>query len=225
MAVIPFVPMPRQKTAWEPLIRSSEPPRGSGAQALTSRAKEVPPPPPKEAAPPPDPNKAALAAVRAEFEAKEKARVAEHAAAMAKLQQLQAEEQQRLEILKGLALELEGSRKKLLQQVRTGAGQMILEAARKIAGDALRNQPELVEQMVAEATEALGSKGLVLHVSPQNSEHLLETLKDTGILVETDFQMSGGLRAESPAGRLDASLETALVALSRVVEQWQDAQD
>ena len=220
MAVLPFVPMPRQKTAWEPLIRSNEPPRG--AQAL--RPKEAP----KEAVPPPtvvDPQKAAQAALKAEYEAKDKARAQEHAAAMAKLQQLQAEELQKIEQLKALATELEGSRQKMLHQLRTGAGQLILEAARRMAGDALRDQPELLDQMVSEATEALGSKGLVLHVSSQNAEHLAEALKETGILVETDFQMSGGLRAESPAGRLDASLETALLALSRVVEQWQDAQD
>lgn len=221
MAVLPFVPMPRQKTAWEPLIRSSEPARPL-AQAL--RAKEAPV---KEAAPPPppDPNKAALAAVKAEFEAKEKLRQQEHAAAMAKLQQLQAEELQKIEALKALATELEGARKTLLRQLRTGAGQLILEGARRMAGDALRSQPELLEQMVAEATDALGSKGLVLHVPPAQAEQLAESLRDTGILVETDLQMSGGMRAESPAGHLDASLETALIALSRVVEQWQEAQD
>lgn len=225
MAVLPFVPMPRQKTAWEPLIRSSEPARPpAGAQALANRAKEAPV---KESAPPPppDPNKAALAAVKAEFEAKEKLRQQEHAAAMAKLQQLQAEELQKIEALKALATELEGARKTLLRQLRTGAGQLILEGARRMAGDALRSQPELLEQMVAEATDALGSKGLVLHVPPAHAELLAESLRDTGILVETDLQMSGGMRAESPSGRLDASLETALIALSRVVEQWQEAQD
>ena len=215
MATAPFVPMPRQKTAWEPLIRSERP-----APPPTARPKEAAPPPRAE-----DPQKLAQAALRAEFEAKDKARAAEHAAALAKLQAQQAEVQQQLEKLRALATELEGSRKTLLQQLRTGAGMLILEAARRMAGDGLRTQPELLDQMVSEATDALGSKGLVLHVSAQDAEHLAETLKETGILVETDFQMSGGLRAESPAGRLDASLEAALIALSKVVEQWQDAQD
>lgn len=219
----PFVPMPRQKTAWEPLIRENRP----AVHTATGTQAQAPTPPPPRPPPPPreDPLKAKEAAMRAEFEAKEAARAKEHAAAMAKLQQLQAEETARLEQLKKLALELEGARKTMLKQLRAGSGQLILEAARKIAGDAMMGQPELIERMVSEATDALGSSGLVLHVAPQQAEHLLETLKDTGILVETDFQMAGGLRAESPLGKVDASLETALVALSRVVEQWQEVID
>ena len=166
-----------------------------------------------------------LDALRAEFEAKDAARAKEHAAAQQKLQQQQAELQQQQERLKKLATEMEASRRTMLKQLRTGAGQLILEAARRIAGDGLRTQPELIDQMVVEATEALGSQGLVLHVGTSDAEHLQESLKETGILVETDFQMAGGLRAESPAGRLDASMETALIALSRVIESWQEAQE
>jgi flagellar biosynthesis/type III secretory pathway protein FliH len=213
MAPPAFVPLPRQKTAWEPLIREQRP---------APEPKAVRPAPRPEA-PPADPQKAARDAIRAEFEAKDAARSKEHASALQKLQQQQAELQQQSERLKKLASEMETSRRTMLKQLRTGSGQLILEAARRIAGDGLRAQPELIDQMVVEATEALGSKGLVLHVGPLDAEHLLESLKETGILVETDFVMTGGLRAESPAGRLDASMETALIALSRVIESWQEA--
>jgi len=164
------------------------------------------------------------ASIRAEFEAKEAARVKEHAAAMVRLQQLQAEEQARLEHLQQLSAELEGARQKLLGQLRFGAGQIILEAARKIAGDGLRTQPELVDRMVQDAIEALGKKGLVLHVSAEDSARLHDALSPSGIEVEADFAIEGGVRAESPSGRLDATLGTAMNALTEVISQWQQTQ-
>jgi flagellar biosynthesis/type III secretory pathway protein FliH len=225
MANYPFVPLPKPHNTWEPLVRPAVPtePRSAGASALASRARSVDTPVP----PPPAPSAEAkvVAALKAEWEAKEAARAKEHAAALARLAQAETETQKRAERLTELCAAVEQSRKQLLKQLRTGAGTLILDVSRRIAGDALRTQPELLDRLVADAADALGKPGLTLYVAPADVEHLRKVLKETGIRVDIDTTMSGGLRAESPSGRLDASLETALAALSGVIEQWQQAQD
>lgn len=225
MANFPFVPLPKPHNTWEPLVRPPAPaePRSAGASALANRARAVdaaPPPPP---APAPSAEAKMVAALKAEWEAKEAARAKEHAAALARLAQAEAEAQKRTERLGELCASVEQSRQQLLKQFRTGT--LILEVSRRVAGDALRMQPELLDRLVADAADALGKPGLVLYVAPADAEHLRKALKETGIRVDIDTTMSGGLRAESPSGRLDASLETALAALSSVIEQWQQAQD
>ena len=226
MANYPFVPLPKPHNTWEPLVRPQVPtePRSAGASALASRARSVdtplPPPPPAPSA-----ESKVLVALKAEWEAKEAARSKEHAAAMARLAQVEAEAQARLVRLTELCASVEQSRQQLLKQLRTGTGTLILDVSRRIAGDALRAQPELLDRLVADAADALGKPGLTLYVAKADAEHLRKALKETGIRVDIDTTMSGGLRAESPSGRLDASLETALAALSTVIEQWQQAQD
>ena len=225
MANYPFVPLPKPHNTWEPLVRPPAPvePRSAGASALASRARAVdtsPPPPPAPSA-----ESKALLALKVEWEAKEAARSKEHAAAMARLAQVEAEAQARLVRLTELCASVEQSRQLLLKQLRTGTGTLILDVSRRIAGDALRAQPELLDRLVADAADALGKPGLTLYVAKADAEHLRKALKETGIRVDIDTTMSGGLRAESPSGRLDASLETALAALSTVIEQWQQAQD
>jgi flagellar biosynthesis/type III secretory pathway protein FliH len=179
--------------------------------------------PPK---PPPGPDIRTLtASIRAEFEAKEAIRNREHSTALAQLEQLKAEEQALLTRLSHLSSHLEQARQQLLGQFRQGAGQLILEAARKIAGDGLKNQPELLDKMVQDATDALGKKGLVLYIGAIDSARLMDALENSGIAVEVDFSIEGGLRAETTAGRLDATLETALAAVADVISQWQQTND
>lgn len=225
MANPPFVPLSKPHSAWEPLLRAPpEPPRSGGASVLAARARSAEAPVAAQPPPPPPTAEAkALAALRAEWEAKEAARAKEHAAALAQLQQVEAETQARLERLTQLCAAVEASRKQLLLQLRTGAATLILEAAHRIAGDALRTQPELLDRLVGDATDALGKEGLVLYVGSADAQHLRTALKGTGIQVDIDPRMSAGLRAESPAGRLDASMETALRALASVMDEWRKA--
>lgn len=231
-----FVPLPRQSLPWEPLLRRPPEAKVVPLKATLERQQERPlrtetsKSEPEAAKKPVEPLKAGpdvrtlTASIRAEFEAKETARAKEHAAGMARLQQLQSEEQAKIEQLQQLATELETTRQKLLSQLRYGSGQIILEAARKIAGDGLRAQPELLDRMVHEAVDALGKKGLVLYVSAEDGDRIRGALAPSGIEVEIDFSIEGGVRAEGSSGRLDATLSTAMNALTEVISQWQQTQ-
>ena len=234
-----FVPLPRNSASWEPLVRRSPesrmvpfktPSERNPSRADIAPKAATPTVEPAEARKAPEAPKAGpdvrtlTASIRAEFEAKEAARIKEHAATMAKLQQLQAEEQARLEQLQQLAGELESARQKLLGQLRLGAGQIILEAARKVAGDGLRAQPELLDRMVQDAIDSLGKQGLILYVGPEDEDRIRDALAPSGIEVKVDVRIEAGVRAENSTGRLDATLETAMNALTEVISQWRQTQ-
>ncbi len=216
----PFVPFGKPKTSWEPLVRESRP---VVSRPEPTRAPD--PPVSREPVAVVSAESKLQAQIRAEFEAKESARVKEHAAIMAKLQQQQQElaaQQQQLILLCQQATE---ARKKLLIQFREGAGTLIEGAVRQIAGQAVQTQSMLLEQMVEEAIAALGRQELVLRVSARDAEFLSVELKDSGIRIEIDSEMSGGLRASSPAGSIDASMETAFAAIAAVIDHWKKAND
>lgn len=228
MAQPPFIPFGRQKLPWEPMVQPAKP---SGAQALVR--EQMPAAPTPVVAPSPVPPREAplsaearmTAALRAEFEAKDAARAKEHQAALAALKQQQAEFQAQQEQMLNLCQQAEAARRGLVRQFREGAGALIFAAARRVAGEGLKQQPELLTQLVNESIDALGRQSLVIYSSEKNAEHLAAALKDSGIRVEVDAKISGGLRAESPAGRIDASMEAALAAIADVIEQWQKTQD
>ena len=192
-----------------------------------SRAEPAKPEPARPPVPSPD-QKAAeqkLATLRTELETKEAARLKEHAAAMAALKQQQAEAEAQRDRAAQLCADLEAARHVLQRQFRDGAGQLILEGARRIAGMGLRTQPELIRDMLVESIDALGKSGLILYVSPQDADSLRARLKDTPIRIESDERIEGGLLAESPAGRVDATMGTALQAISAVIDHWKESRD
>lgn len=106
----------------------------------------------------------------------------------------------------------------LVEELRAEAGAVIREAARRIAGDALHADPTLLGALVEEAVAALGRDGLQVHVSPVDAEALRERMP--GLDVVEDFAIEAGCISVGPAGRIDASLETAMVAVGAAIERW-----
>ena len=249
-----FVAFIRPKSPWEPMVRArpEDPHKGAGASALfrgrdsadprtdpkpegaraeatgaeTARAETAKAEPrPPALSPEQKAAEQKLAALRAELDAKDAARLKEHAAAMTALKQQQAEAEAQRDRAAQLCTELEAARHVLQRQFRDGAGQLILEGARRIAGIGLRTQPELLRDMLMESIDALGKADLILYVSSQDVDSLRARLKDTPIRIESDERIEGGLLAESPAGRVDATMGTALQAISAVIDHWKASRD
>ena len=69
-----------------------------------------------------------------------------------------------------VARAVDGARSQLVEELREAVGGVILEAARRMAGQALHADPRLVDAIVDEASRALGREGLVVRVAPQDAE-------------------------------------------------------
>lgn len=160
------------------------------------------------AALPPAPDPAAVARERA------------HAEAMASLAAAEAEARAAAAALKEAARVLTGMRGALLEEARAGTAAVVRAAACRIAGDALHTDAGLLQALVDEAIRALGKDGLVVHVSPSDADMLRDVLGDSAVEVVEDFGVEAGCVFEGPAGRIDASIESAVAAVNAVLDQW-----
>lgn len=115
------------------------------------------------------------------------------------------------------------SRQRVAQEVREGVGELVLATARRIAGEALRVQPGLLEALVSDAAATLGTEGLCIRVAPRDLDRITRALEASGVAVVADPDMEAGCVASSSRGAVDASLDTAVTALRAVVDQWQSA--
>jgi flagellar biosynthesis/type III secretory pathway protein FliH len=125
--------------------------------------------------------------------------------------------------LRGLAEGMIASRRRLVDEIREGVGGLVLASARKLAGEALRTQPELIEALVMDAVATLGRDGLVVRVAPADVERTRCALVGTGAEVVADASVEGGCTASTPYGSVDGSVRTADAALRLVIERWQTA--
>lgn len=121
-----------------------------------------------------------------------------------------------------LATALGEVRARMVAELRAEAADLVVTAATRIAGEALHLQPELLLAMVEEAVQLLGNE-LLIHVAPEDEARLRAALGDRPIRVVADPGVRAGCIAEGPAGRLDASLETAVEALRASVLPWTQA--
>lgn len=208
----------RRDVAFRRLAEPAPPaPEPAAQKAL---GKPAAPPPPTASAPQPAPDPSVRLA---ELEEREKARQVEHAAAMKAAREAEAKARQQAERLEAAARGIESARQSLVLEFRDGAAQVILEAARRIGGDALRADAALLDALVAEAADALGKAQLRVRVSPLDAEALRARLATAGIEVVEDPTVSGGCVVEGPSGRIDASVDSALASVAAVLEQWKGA--
>jgi flagellar biosynthesis/type III secretory pathway protein FliH len=232
--VKPFVPLVHSQGhgAWRGLAVG-----GKTEEALPVDAEELllsqvrrgatPEPEPPPAPPEPDPElvarieelEAALEQSAAELEARD----AEHAAAMETIAAQRKDLAQAVERVAQVARSVDAARTALVEELREGIGSVILEAARRMAGEALHADPRLIEAMVEEASRALGREGLRVRVAPQDAAHLRAALEGQGIVVVPDPRVDAGAICEGPSGRIDASLESATSAIASVLSQWRAA--
>lgn len=122
--------------------------------------------------------------------------------------------------LAAMVVALEGARAAAIAEVRAHAAAIILEAASHIAGDALHADPALLDALVNEGADALGREGLVVRVAPVDADALRARLPSLA-LVE-DFSIAAGCVCVGPAGRIDASLGSAVSAVRAVLDRWRD---
>jgi len=192
----PEEPLPAELTALEELRRAK-----ADAEEATARQE------------------AATARLQAESARlkEEAARLKEESARAAAEANRLAAEADRLEaVVDGL----EGARGAAVAEVRAHAAALILEAASRIAGDALHADPALLDALVEEAADALGREGLVVRVSPIDAEGL--RARRPALSVVEDFAIEAGCVCVGPAGRIDASLGSAVSAVRAVLERWRD---
>ena len=150
----------------------------------------------------------------------EERRAKEHDAALSALaeqQDLLEETEQRMA---AIATRLEEERTGLFREAREGLASLILVAARRMAGDALRDDPALLEALIDEGLRALGEDGLTLRVSLADYDRVQERMGFGAVLVVPDLEIDGGCACEGPAGRIDATMATAEAAVAAVLARW-----
>lgn len=169
-----------------------------------------------ELPPAPDP----LLGERQRLERADHDRTAEHQRRLADLDRALAAAKAEEQRFAGLCEQMDGLRTQLLVELRAAAGELVVSTAARIAGDALRTEPELVEALIDEAVSALGEDGLVLRVCPMDEARLRLALGDRKIQVVGDPDVRAGCIASSPVGRIDATLDTAVAALRDAAAVW-----
>jgi flagellar biosynthesis/type III secretory pathway protein FliH len=228
--VKPFVPLVHSQGhgGWRGLGAGARPEEAlpvDGEELLLSQVRRGAAPPEPE--PEPDPVLVAriqeLEAALEEAAGALDAREAEHAAALDALAAQRRELAQAVERVAQVARSVDAARTALVEELREGIGAVILEAARRMAGEALHADPRLVEAMVEEASRALGRDGLRVRVAPADAAHLRATLEGQGIVVVEDPRVDAGAICEGPSGRIDASLASATSAIASVLSQWRAA--
>lgn len=180
----------------------------------------VPDPEPELVLTPPPVAPDPLAGERQRLERVDQDRAQEHKRRLAELDQAIAAakaEELRFATLCG---QMDTLRTKLLAELRSAAGELVVSTAARIAGDALRTEPELVEALIDEAVSALGEEGLVLRVCPMDEARLRLALGDRKIQVVGDPDVRAGCIASSPVGRIDSTLDTAVAALRDAAGVW-----
>jgi flagellar biosynthesis/type III secretory pathway protein FliH len=146
----------------------------------------------------------------------------EHAAAVERLRQAEIAATTAEERLGDLILDLERSRAELLGEVRRGLGALVVAASTRIAGEALRVDPHLLDALVDEGMGVFGGEGLVIRLNPADHERVLRRLAGrSSVKVVADPQIDGGCVCEGPAGRIDATRRAAEAAIEAAVRQWE----
>lgn len=182
-----------------------------------SPAEDAPAP---EDAPAAEPTAGAGRERATELEDRERAR--EHAEAVAELERLQARERAAAERLGELAAEFARLRDGLVQEMRAHTATLVLQLARRVAGEGLRTQPELLDAMVRDAIDALGPGEVLVRVSPEDEPRVRATLTGSGVRVEADPSVAAGCVSKGALGTIDASLDTAMASAEVAVRAWSE---
>lgn len=155
----------------------------------------------------------------AELAERDALRAAEHAQLLADLDAQKQKAKATSERLGQLAGEMVRARAAMIEEVRTAAGTLLLTGARRLAGEALRAQPGLLEGLVTEIVDSMAADTVTLRVNPADVERLGATFGDR-VRVVGDPAVAAGCIAQGDAGSVDASVDTGLGALAGEVSAW-----
>lgn len=199
---------PRAGTAAPHSTATAAPGPGSG----DNEGPEVQADPPGVA----EPSPAELA-----FAESEALRAREHAMLLAELEAERKRVRDSAARLGQLAGELVRLRAQAIQQLRDGAGPLMVEGARALATEGLRAQPELLARLVDDACELVGRVGARVFVNPADAERLSELLAPS-IEVVADPAVQAGCVCEGPTGKVDRRVEAGAAALAAESAAWRD---
>ncbi len=173
---------------------------------------EAPKPPP----PPPGPSAREISAMVAAAEERGR-KLAQGEVEVAR----KALEEQRLRTLK-IAEEIDKQRASWAAEVRGQVGGAVVGALERLMAGSRVLRAEVLKARLAELSEHLvRAQQVLLHVHPADLELATRLVGDrAGWRVIADPAVSGGCLAELDAGELDATLASALRALTEAVEAW-----
>jgi flagellar biosynthesis/type III secretory pathway protein FliH len=144
---------------------------------------------------------------------------AEHAAAVA----VAAEHAERANVnsrrLGALIAELGRLREGLVAELRAEAGDVLLVGARRLAGQALQEQPGVLEALVEECVDALGSGALVIRVNPEDVERVQAVVSE-GVRVVPDASVGAGCVVEGDGTRVAATVAGGVGSLADELAAW-----
>lgn len=115
--------------------------------------------------------------------------------------------------------ELGHLRERAAAELRAEAGEIILTAARRLAGRALQVSPGVLEELVNECVEALGGRALIVRVNPEDVERVAAAVSG-GVRVVPDASVHAGCIAEGEGTRVEATMSGGLSTLADELAAW-----
>ncbi len=162
---------------------------------------------------------AAAREIESSFHERERIRAEEHGQLLADLELQKAKTKASNERLGQLAGELVRMREAMVAEVREHAGAMMLLGARRLAGEALRGEPELLESLIRSTVDGLGGGAVVVRVNPEDAARLGATLGDD-VRVVGDTSIHAGCIAQGDHGTIEATVDVAAGSLLAEVQAW-----
>jgi flagellar biosynthesis/type III secretory pathway protein FliH len=118
---------------------------------------------------------------------------------------------------------LQKTRKQWKSEVRNMLGELVMVGVRQVVSDSAELQADMLRDRFAEVGERLiGEQDVLIRVRPEDEALAKEFLGDRdGWNIVCDTDMSGGLIAETTAGKVDATMGAAISGLADAVQVWQ----
>ncbi|MAY80176.1 MAG: hypothetical protein CL930_05245 [Deltaproteobacteria bacterium] len=118
---------------------------------------------------------------------------------------------------------LQQTREQWKADVRNMLGELVMVGVRQVVSDSVDLQADLLRDRFAEVGERLiGEQEVLIRVRPEDEAIAQEYLGGRdGWSIVCDSDISGGLIAETAAGKVDATLGAAMAGLADSVQEWQ----
>lgn len=132
---------------------------------------------------------------------------------------LQREREQMVRLIESV----EGSRSAWGDEVRNVLGELVVVGVRQVVGESAELQEAMLRDRFAEVGERLiGETEVVVRVRPEDEASANALLGGReGWTVVPDSDISGGIVAETEAGKVDATMGAAVAGLTEAVQTWQ----
>jgi flagellar biosynthesis/type III secretory pathway protein FliH len=124
--------------------------------------------------------------------------------------------------------EVKQAREMWAKEVRETLGELLLTGIRQVVGDSAELQTSALQERLVEVGQRLvGEQEVMVRVRQEDAEMVEELISDRAgwrIMVD-DGVGSGGLVAETPGGKVDASMGAAIAGVAGAVREWIDEVD